>query len=343
MEMICEKEYGYLMEKEVTPYLKACCHSGDVLAAAEKHCRKTKKIRERKSTKAPRKLHIQWYLTENPKGVIVISHGFTEAAQKYEELIYYFLKAGYHVYMPEHMGHGLSYRLTDDPSLIYVDSWERYVRDFLKICHGIKKTYPDLHLNLFAHSMGGGIGASAAAWEPELFHKIILSSPMIRPLTGNVPWPLAVMAAWGMCILGKGKAYVAGQKPYDNSETFETSAGSSKARFERYNAFRQNQKELQTCAASYGWLFAAAKMSWYLRIFGWEKLSAPVLFLQAEKDDFVSVHTLQKFAEKIRRKGKAPCEYVSFAATRHEIYSSDDITMKKYMERILNFLGEKSV
>lgn len=95
------------------------------------------------------------------------------------------------------LGHGLSYRLTDDPSLIYVDSWERYVRDFLKICHGIKKTYPDLHLNLFAHSMGGGIGASAAAWEPELFHKIILSSPMIRPLTGNVPWSLAVMAAWG--------------------------------------------------------------------------------------------------------------------------------------------------
>ena len=51
----------------------------------------------------------------------------------------------------------------------------------------------------------------------------------------------------------------------------------------------------------------------------------------------------KKFAEKIRRKGKAPCEYVSFSATRHEIYSSDDITMKKYMERILNFLGEKSV
>mgnify|MGYP000046069714 FL=1 len=30
-------------------------------------------------------------------------HGFTEAAPKYDEMIYYFLKAGYHVYMPEHM------------------------------------------------------------------------------------------------------------------------------------------------------------------------------------------------------------------------------------------------
>lgn len=343
MEIICEKEYVDTMENEVTPYLKARGHNGYVLAASEGHCRKEGKNCDRKSTEAPRKLHVQWYLTENPKGVIVISHGFTEAAQKYEELIYYFLKAGYHVYMPEHMGHGLSYRLTDDPSLVFVDSWKRYVRDFLKICHSIKKTYPGLSLNLFAHSMGGGIGTSAAAWEPELFHKIVLSSPMIRPLTGNVPWPLAVIAAGGMCIFGKEKAYVAGQKPYDNSETFEISAGSSKARFERYNILRQNQKELQTCAASYGWLFAAVKMSWYLRICGWKKLSAPVLFLQAEKDDFVSVHTLQKVAEKIRRKGKAPCEYVSFAATRHEIYSSDDTTMKKYMERILNFLDEKSI
>ena len=31
--------------------------------------------------------------------------------------------------------------------------------------------------------MGGAIGGIAAAWEPDWFHKVILSSPMIRPLT----------------------------------------------------------------------------------------------------------------------------------------------------------------
>lgn len=30
----------------------------------------------------------------------------------------------------------------------------------------IKKTYPELPLVLFAHSMGGAIGTIAAAWEP---------------------------------------------------------------------------------------------------------------------------------------------------------------------------------
>ena len=69
------------------------------------------------------KIHVQRYLAEKPKGVIIISHGFTEAAPKYDEMIYYFLKAGYHVYMPEHMGHGQSYRLTADSSLVHIDCY----------------------------------------------------------------------------------------------------------------------------------------------------------------------------------------------------------------------------
>ena len=61
-------------------------------------------------------------------------------------MIYYFLKAGYHVCMPEHMGHGLSYRLTEDPSLVHIDTWKRFVRDFLKVCHVVKEQYSELPL-----------------------------------------------------------------------------------------------------------------------------------------------------------------------------------------------------
>lgn len=59
--------------------------------------------------------------------------------------------------------------------------------------------------------MGGAIGGIAAAWEPDWFHKVILSSPMIRPLTGNVPWPAATGIALEKCILGKDEEYVAGK------------------------------------------------------------------------------------------------------------------------------------
>ena len=96
----------------------------------------------------------------------------------------------------------------------------------------MKKTYPELPLVLFAHSMGGAIGTIAAAWEPQLFQKIILNSPMLRPLTGNVPWPLVIAIAQTKCLLGREEDYVAGQKPYDGSETFETSGCTSRPRFE---------------------------------------------------------------------------------------------------------------
>ena len=72
---------------------------------------------------------------DNPKGVVIISHGFTETIEKHLETIYYFLCGGYHVYMPEHCGHGRSYRLCGegDLSLVHVDDYRRYVEDLLFI------------------------------------------------------------------------------------------------------------------------------------------------------------------------------------------------------------------
>ena len=135
-----------------------------------------------------RKIHCMRYRTDNPIGVVMISHGYTETAEKYKEIIYYFLKAGYHVYMPEHCGHGYSYRLTEDLSLVYVDSYKRYVEDFLFVSRIAKEENSNLPMFLYGHSMCGGIAAAAAAQSNDLFHKVVLSSPMIRPLTGKVPW-----------------------------------------------------------------------------------------------------------------------------------------------------------
>lgn len=327
MKIIQEDKFADTMRNEVETYLHAHCRECYITGAKEPEGRE----------KAG-KLHVKFYETDRPKGVIVISHGFTEGAQKFDEMIYYFLQAGYHVCMPEHAGHGLSYRLTEDPSLVHIDTWKRFVRDFLKVCHVAKKEYSGLPLILFAHSMGGAIGTIAALWKPELFQKIILSSPMIRPLTGNVPWPVTVVIAQVECLVGRNARYVIGQKSYDGSETLETSALVSEARFMRYNEIRKQCKEIQTSAASYGWLLASIRMSWYIRYHGWKKLIAPVLIFQAEKDNFVSVRAIQKFAKKLQQKGRTSCEYVYMPGSKHEIFGSDDETMQVYIDRILSFL-----
>lgn len=133
-------------------------------------------------------IHVLRYRAFRPRGVVVISHGFTENAEKYKEIVYYFIKEHFHVYLPEHCGHGKSYRLVEDPSLVYVDSYHRYVEDLLFVARKAKAEACGLPLVLYSHSMGGGIAAAAAAKAPHLFRKVVLSSPMIRPLTGKVPF-----------------------------------------------------------------------------------------------------------------------------------------------------------
>ena len=89
MEIIHENEYVYKMNDEIEPYLATHRQEG-YIPGAEDHL-------HRKDTGIVGKIHVQRYLAEKPKGVIIISHGFTEAAPKYDEMIYYFLKAGYHL------------------------------------------------------------------------------------------------------------------------------------------------------------------------------------------------------------------------------------------------------
>ena len=138
MEIIQEVNYDETMKTTVEPYLKQRCISGYT-----------------DSYDAVGKLHVLRYQADMPKGVIVICHGFTESYPKYDELVYYFLQAGYHVWLPEHCGHGWSYRLTKDSSLVHIDTWKRYIRDFLKICQMAKKEYPNLRLSLLFTAAAG--------------------------------------------------------------------------------------------------------------------------------------------------------------------------------------------
>lgn len=73
------------------------------------------------------------------RGAVVISHGFTEFAAKYAEMVWYFLLAGYSVCVFEHRGHGYSARDVDNSSLVWIDDWRRYVADLAKFAETVGK------------------------------------------------------------------------------------------------------------------------------------------------------------------------------------------------------------
>lgn len=318
--IVKEDNYKEQMDRIVTPYLQK---------------RKAELWLERDGK---RKLYCARYLTERARGVVLISHGFTETAEKYMECIYYFLKMGYHVYCIEHCGHGMSYRMTDDLSLVHIDKYERYVEDLIFAAKRAKQENEGMPLFLYAHSMGGGIGAAAAAKEPGMFDKLILTSPMIRPATRPVPWMAAKMIAEIFCAAGKEEKYVAGQRPYDGAEQFEESSSTSRARFEYYQEKRSNTPMYQMSAPSYGWLKSAGRLNAYLRSEGWKRIDVPVLLFQAEQEELVSKREQERFVRKMSRRGRV--RLVRVPESKHEIFNAEDKIVEGYWKKIFAFLKE---
>lgn len=318
-----ESTYATEMQQTVTPFLAA--HG-------------TERYVEREEG---RKLYVVIYRADRPRGLVMVSHGFTENAEKYKELLYYFVKMQYHVCMVEHCGHGRSYRLTEDPSLVHVDSWERYVEDFLYVTHLAQKAQPELPLYLYGHSMGGGIAAAAAAKEPDLFEKVILSSPMIRPQTGDVPWKTAQQIAAHFCRTGRAMRYVIGQRSYEGGGSFEESCGISRARFDYYRQKEHLNQCFQLSAASYGWLREAGALNHYLQHSGWKKIKAPILLFQAEKELLVSKREQERFIRKLYRRGISPqAALIRVPGTKHEIFNSSGHVLEQYWRQVFRFLAE---
>ncbi|MDO4634244.1 MAG: alpha/beta hydrolase [Eubacteriales bacterium] len=322
--LLKEECYAELMGKIAEPYLDA--RGGSEYTQRE----------------AGKKIHYLRYMTEEPKAVVLVSHGFTEFAEKYKEILYYFLKEGFHVYMPEHCGHGKSYRLTEDPSLVHVDHFQRYVEDLYHITEIIQREQPDLPIYLYGHSMGGGIAAATAAMHPKAYQKVILTSPMIRPLTGGIPWGLTKLIDGVMCGIGKAQSYVPGAHPFTGPEKFETSASTSRARFQYYVDKQAADVDYHTCAASYGWLGEAIRLNTYLQKEGYRKIEAPVLLIQAGQDYFVSNEQQKLFIQKMKDL-KKKAEITMFQDTKHEIFNAVDAVAGEYWNKVFDFLTEENV
>lgn len=318
--IIKEQDYARQMELVVEPYLAK---------------RRQEAFLKRESD---RSVYYVRYQADEAKGTILISHGFTETADKYFELAYYFLKSGFHVYIPEHLGHGRSTRLVEDLSLVHTEDYRVYTDDLLAMASAAKETYPGLPLYLYGHSMGGGIAACAAAKDPDAFAKLVLSSPMIRPQTGRLPWT-AVKAVLSVKIrLGKGTEYLSGHHPYDGSEIFADSAADSQARFDYYQKKRSSTPLFQMSGATNQWLSEAIHMEHYLLSEGWKQIQSPILLFQAENDTFVCRGAQEQFVRLIHHHSPGLIKLVRVPDTKHEIYNSTNDILTPYITKILAFL-----
>lgn len=266
------------------------------------------------------------------KGVVLISHGFCESAEKYKELAWYFYQAGFTVYIPEHCGHGRSYRLTDDPCKVHIDSFWRYVKDLSYVAVRVKAENPGLPIMLYGHSMGGAIAAVTLAENPGRFQKGILNAPMILHRTGKIPPWMAYGGSVLLCCLGKGEDYALGQHGFLDNELFEESSSLSRPRFDYYYGKRRSIPEFQNNGASYRWSLEAYRMTRELLGCSWKKITVPVLLFQAEKDTLVYNKVQEKFIRRLH-KGRL----IRVPGAKHEIYRCGNDILRPYLNKVLKF------
>lgn len=321
--LLPEEGYAQAMDETVTPYLE-------------------KRMRAAYIEREPgKKIYFVRAMADKPRGIVVMSHGYTETIEKHRETIYYFLRGGYHVYMHEHCGHGRSYRLCsdgEDMALVFVDDYARYVEDLLFVSRTAAQEFPDLPLYLYGHSMGGGIAAAAAAKAPELFSALILSSPMFRPNSAPLPWWLASLTAGVFCLAGKEQRYLIGYSSDDGRERFADSAGVCEERFLYYLKKRSQEPLFQTSAASYGWLWQAVRLHRFLMKKAWRDITCPLLVFQAEHETLVSNREQERFVKKVNGRKEGRAELVRVSGVKHEIFNAGIVVLEEYWTKIFTFL-----
>ena len=270
MDWIREENYAEEMRAKVEPYVAAQKESGSF-------------------ERVPgQRIYYEHFRAEAPKGVIVISHGFTESVQKFTESIYYMLRSGYEVWGFDHRGHGRSVRLNDNPYVVHVERFRDYVEDLHHLVETlVRPAAHELPLYLYCHSMGGCVGAWTIQQYPALFSKAVLSSPMLGLSFGKIPLPVAYAFAALKGMGEKGKEPLSPVTAFPE-ENYEQSAANSKARFAWYYDKKLKDRRLQTCAGSSKWgreaILACRRVTSPRQI---AKIRIPVLLFQAEKDSYV--------------------------------------------------------
>ena len=280
-------------------------------------------------------LHSEVYNRLDAKRAVVILHGYTESAEKFRELTWYFVQSGFSVFAMDHRGHGRSVREVEDTSITHVDHFSDYLRDLGEFMDKIvKPRMGGAKLCLYAHSMGGALGAFALIEHPEWFERAVLNAPMIAPVTGPLPRRVAKWMGYVLCLLGKGKERAFVGKPFDPAaEKFVTSHMTSQARYEYYQKKRCARKELQNCSPSNSWVREAAGVTEPLLARAGE-IRVPVMLCQAMQDSIVRLDAQDAFIARVPQ-GRL----VKYNA-KHEIYSAQNAVLEDYVNDVIDFLSE---
>lgn len=133
----------------------------------------------------------------DPRGVVVLCHGYAEHARRYDHVAQRFGESGLAVYALDLRGHGRS-----GGKRVYLRDISEYTEDFHTLVGIAAGEYPDLKLVVLGHSMGGGIVFAYGVEHPDDYAAMVLSGPAVDAQDGVSPVMMFVAKALGQLLPG---------------------------------------------------------------------------------------------------------------------------------------------
>lgn len=281
-------------------------------------------------------LYYEQYQAEEEKGHIVVVHGYTDAAYKLREVIYYFLKSGYSVSALDHRGHGYSYRAIENLSKVSVESFDEYTDDLKIFISDVVRPAmkSDEKLFVYAHSMGGGITALLLEEDSAIFDAAVLTSPMMEIEFAGIPNNIAMLIINGAGLLGKEEEYIVGSSDYEEVYDFANSSYTSEARYDYVSHLEASDEHYRMSGGNYKWLTAAVDATKNV-CENAENYTTDTLLFQAENDTTVGPNGQNEFATKASN-----VQLVLVEDSKHNILFTENSTFIPYMNMILEFYEE---
>ncbi len=120
--------------------------------------------------------HRSWLPAGQPRGIVVIAHGFAEHGGRYARVAERLVADGIAVRAADHRGHGLS-----EGKRTSVVRFDDYVDDLTTTITQAKAEWPSLKLILLGHSMGGLVALRFAVRDPSPIDGLVVSAPAACP------------------------------------------------------------------------------------------------------------------------------------------------------------------
>lgn len=315
--IIDEYDYENLMKNQVEPYLEKKRKEGFITASDGA------------------KLHYEAYEKKLSRGNIIILHGFTESAEKFREMTYYFRKSGYSVFVPDLRDHGKSAHSSVKTERIETESFEMYSEDLKLLTEKVIRPFaPEKKTYIYSHSLGSTVALLYMISNPYDIEKAVLSSPMICGNMG-MPVPVASAAARLICGIGGKKISAPGRCVFRREMTVGGSDATSKARFEYYHKKRKLQPLYQTSGPSFSWVRASVEAKdKLLDEDNVSRIRTKLLVMKPEEDK----QLLEQYTDRFIKLTGA--EVKNVRNSKHEIFMSGNKVMEWYISEILEFFRE---